>query len=334
MQDSRINYVIVGAFVSAMLVALVVVLSVLAGRGGATDTYYTVYDNVTGIKLGTIVQYEGYPIGEVSEVKPTNPQGGGGGKPLMFKVTLKIQRGWQLPEDSVARAVASGLLSAMVVDIRGGTSPKILPPGSELKGVSSSNFFATLSDLSAEFGTLSNESLRPMLNSLNQLIQRFDRATQDQLPAILKNVQSLTGTLAKETPEIAENLRQLTQTLETDVLKPQNRAHIDDALANLDETSRNMAKFTGDLDQTRKAINDAAATVNKVIQQNAGNIDESMRDLRYTLDTAARYVDEIAQNLAETGRNMSEFSRSIRDNPGLLLGGKAAPDDTKAAKKK
>ena len=58
MQDSRINYVIVGAFVAAMLVALVVVISMLAGRTGATDPYFTVYGNVGGIKYGTIVFYE------------------------------------------------------------------------------------------------------------------------------------------------------------------------------------------------------------------------------------------------------------------------------------
>ena len=55
MQDSRINYVVVGAFVTAMLVAFVVIISVLAGSTGDTDEYYTVYDNVGGVKLGTLV---------------------------------------------------------------------------------------------------------------------------------------------------------------------------------------------------------------------------------------------------------------------------------------
>ena len=39
MQDSRINYVVVGAFVSAMIVAMVVVISILAGRTGSSDNY-------------------------------------------------------------------------------------------------------------------------------------------------------------------------------------------------------------------------------------------------------------------------------------------------------
>lgn len=63
MNGGKLNYVVVGAFVLAMLVALVVSLAVLMGRTGATDDYYAVYRNVTGVKFGTQVLYEGYPIG-------------------------------------------------------------------------------------------------------------------------------------------------------------------------------------------------------------------------------------------------------------------------------
>lgn len=62
MQDSRINYVIVGSFVAVVLAIFIMVVSMLAGRSGATDSYYTVYDNVGGLKFGTQVLYEGYQI--------------------------------------------------------------------------------------------------------------------------------------------------------------------------------------------------------------------------------------------------------------------------------
>ncbi len=37
-------------------------------------------------------------------------------------------------------------------------------------------------------------------------------------------------------------------------------------------------------------------------------------------------IDTLNENLEGTTRNMNEFSRQIRANPGVLLGGKAAPD--------
>ncbi len=328
MQDSRINYVVVGAFVMAMVVAFVIALSILAGRSGATDTYFTVYNNVSGIKYGTAVLYEGYQIGEVDTVEPTpsNPKEKGGVS-LLFRVTMKVQKGWRIPEDSVARAAAGGLLSAMTIDIRGGQSEKAIQPGGEIQGISSSNFFATLSELSAQFGTLSNESIRPLLQSLNNLAARFDKASQENLPAILKDVQTITSALAKDAPELLASMKHTTQIVERDLLSPENRAHIGQTLANVDATTANFMKFSNDLDKTRQAITEATETINRVINQNAGNIDESIRDMRYTLGTAARYIDDIAQGAAEASRNLAEATRAIRDNPGIILRGQPQPDN-------
>ena len=59
MQNNRINYVMVGTFVTVMLIVFVLVISILAGSTGSTDKYFTVYDNVGGVKYGTLVFYEG-----------------------------------------------------------------------------------------------------------------------------------------------------------------------------------------------------------------------------------------------------------------------------------
>jgi phospholipid/cholesterol/gamma-HCH transport system substrate-binding protein len=325
MQDSRINYVVVGAFVTAMVVAFVIVISVLSGRTGATDSYYTIYDNVTGLKYGTAVLYEGYQIGQVESIEPV--AGGAADKRgMLFKVILEVQRGWRIPEDSVARATVSGLLSAMTIDIRGGQSERAIPPGGQIRGVSATNFFATFAELGAQFGDLSNESLKPMLANLNNLIRNIDRSTNESLPVILKDLQVIVAALAKDAPQIASSLRRSSETLEKDLLSPANVNRVENTLANIEETTANVARLSRDLDETRKAINQASAAINKVITDNAGNMDEAIRDLRYTLDTAARYVDDIAQNAATTSRNMAEFSRQIRDNPGLFLRGSPPPD--------
>jgi phospholipid/cholesterol/gamma-HCH transport system substrate-binding protein len=333
MQDSRINYVVVGSFVAAMLVAFVVVVSMLAGRGGSTDEYYTVYDNVTGLKYGTAVLYEGYQIGQVASITPeAGDKVESATKKVHFRVNIEVKEGWQIPEDSVARAIVSGLLSAMTIDIRGGKSATLLKPGGLIKGIPPSNFFATLSDLSAEFGDLSNESLKPLINNLNILIQNINNSTADRLPVIVKDIQQILDSVAKEAPQMTASLRRSMTIVETDILKPENRDHIASILANADQASQDVARMTSQLDETRKAINETTARINKLVQDNAGNIDESIRDLRYTLGTLARYVDDISQNADETSRNLAEFSRSIRENPGIFISGGAQPDQAKRKK--
>ena len=123
MQDSRINYVVVGTFVAIMGVVFVVVISMLAGRTGATDEYYTVYDNVSGLQFGSLVLYEGYQVGQVDSIEAVQRNG-----QTLFRINLEVEEGWQIPEDSVASATVSGLLSAMTIDISAGESSTLLGP--------------------------------------------------------------------------------------------------------------------------------------------------------------------------------------------------------------
>jgi phospholipid/cholesterol/gamma-HCH transport system substrate-binding protein len=318
MQDSRINYVVVGTFVTAMLIALVVVISMLAGRTGSTDNYFTIYDNVGGVKFGTLVFYEGYQIGQVENIEPIDK----GNNQLQFKVDIAVEEGWKIPEDSVARAMISGLLSAVAIDIRAGKSATLLKPGSQIRGSSPTNMFAALQDISSQFGDLSANSIKPLLENLNKYVTVLGDSTIAHLPQAMADLEKIAASVARTTA-----------TIEKDVLTPTNMGHIDAILENFDKTSANLASVSDGLEETRKTLTASITKVNGVIDDNAGNVSEAARDLRYTLDTIARYVDDISHNADATARNMAEFSRAIRDNPGLFITGSGQPDQAKGAKK-
>ena len=52
-------------------------------------------------------------------------------------------------------------------------------------------------------------------------------------------------------------------------------------------------------------------------------------DLRYLTDSVSRHIDAINRNLEGAARNLYEFSRQIRQNPGLLLGGTPPRDQAR-----
>jgi phospholipid/cholesterol/gamma-HCH transport system substrate-binding protein len=58
-----------------------------------------------------------------------------------------------------------------------------------------------------------------------------------------------------------------------------------------------------------------------MVDRNAKNVDKSTADLEYILRTVSANIDAITNNLEGTTRNMNEFSRLIRQNPGLLISG-------------
>ena len=55
--------------------------------------------------------------------------------------------------------------------------------------------------------------------------------------------------------------------------------------------------------------------------ENREQINAAVTDLRYLTDSVSRHIDAINRNLEGAARNLYEFSRQIRQNPGLLLGG-------------
>ncbi|MSO97255.1 MAG: MCE family protein [Rhodospirillaceae bacterium] len=327
MQDSRMNYVVVGSFVAVVLAMFLVVVSILAGRTAATDDYYTLYDNVNGLKFGTQVLYEGYQIGQVESIEPKFD-----GQTVSFRVNFAVKEGWKIPEDSVARASVGSLLSALTIDIDGGKSATALKPGALVNGASASNFFAALSEIGSEFGEISADSIKPLLASLNAYIRDLDKMTQDNVPAILGNLNKISEELARDVPAISSSLKRTSQSVETGILKPENVQRIDAIIANLDKTSANLAGISGDLGETRELLVASMQNINRVVQDNAGNVDESFRSLRYTLDTIARYIDDISHNTEATTRNLAEFSRAIRENPGLLVSGSPQSDQAKTGK--
>ena len=125
MRTSKINYFIVGLFVIVMIVGLVVSVALLTGRTGATDGYHAYYSNVTGVKFGTQVVYEGYPIGQVIEVVPEEQDGR-----MRFRVNFDVVQGWRIPDDSIVEIAAPGLLAAVTLAVNAGESATALDPGS------------------------------------------------------------------------------------------------------------------------------------------------------------------------------------------------------------
>jgi phospholipid/cholesterol/gamma-HCH transport system substrate-binding protein len=322
MKDSRINYVVVGAFVSAMLVVFIIVISMLAGSTGSTDRYYTVYNNVGGLKFGTQVLYEGYQIGQVDSVEPMFDDG-----KVQFRVNIDVQEGWVIPEDSVARATVSGLLSAMTIDIAGGDSPTALQPGAKIEGVAPSNFFAALSEIGAEFGDLSQNSLKPLLANLNGYVTQIGDAAVENTGPMLANLKTISEDLNAQVPKISASLTRTADLIETDVFGDNNRKNLEGVLANFESASSDMAGLAEELNETRTLIHEAVEEMHGVVADNSTDVNDAIRDLRYTLATIARTVDDITGNLEATSRNFAEFSRSIRQNPGLLLGGSPQKDE-------
>lgn len=326
MKRDNINYFVVGCFVLGLFAVLLVVVYQLTGRSGPSDHYTVVYDNVAGIKYGTPVLYEGYQVGQVEALEPVRSNDG-----MRYELTLSVQRDWHIPSDSVARVVASGLLSSMTIEIEEGDSDVMLEPGNEIAGREAASLFAVVNDVAVQFQQLSEDSLRPLLDTLTRDV---DRLTEELLVLTREDLRPLFGNLQKkldqaefidETNRLIATLNRSADNLEQ-MLGDPNRQHVAHTLDNLQSASVSLNTLLTNIDETRVHMDGVLAGVDGLVSDNKADLQTSINQLRSALETIATNIDAITYHLQGTSRNMHEFSRQLRANPGVLLRGPAAED--------
>ncbi len=288
-----------GAFVIAMLVALILWIALLSGRTGATDDYYIVYDNVMGLKTGVEILYEGFPVGHIEGISPVEREGR-----RSYRVDVSVKRNWPIPEDSVAEITAPALLSAYVIDIRAGESKKLLEPGSEIEGREAAAMLSAVNALADDVRKVIEESVGPMLASFSEGV-----------PGIVDNIDQFTA-------ELNQTVDQLNA-----ILSSTNVERVSQILGNLDSATGEFATLIEGLGGTRRQVDGLIAKLDALLEKDQGELDVAIRDLRHTLAAISRRIDSITSDLETTTRNLNEFSRQLRENPGVLVSGRETSDD-------
>ena len=315
MRRDTINYTVVGVFVLGLFALFLVVLYQITGRSGPTDNYYVNYGNVEGIKYGTPVLYEGYQIGQVEAVEPERSGGG-----TRFRITLGVTRGWQIPEDSIAEVVKSGLLSAVAIDIQEGQSSKPLAAEKFITGKEATDIFSAVNDVAADIRSLSRDNIRPLLDNLNE-----------QVTVLSADLRGLIGESVR--PILDENVTQLLEKLDASasrlsrILSDENQEHIQEMLNNLSSASGNAEQLLADLQGTRQSLDTLLTDVNAVVDSNDEDLRAAVKDLQKSLYVVGQHIDAVSHHMEGSSRNMHEFTRQLRENPGVLLRGKAPEEN-------
>lgn len=397
MKSDRTNYIVVGGFVILMLTGIVISVAALTGRTGATDTYFTRYEDVTGLKFGSQVLYMGFPVGQVEKISPELENGA-----LVFRLELALTerfKGWKVPSDSVAQMKSAGLLSAMAIDIRAGESHTWLQPDDYVRGQQATDIFAAVSDTANALKRLTETRLAPMLTNLDEYIDAIGQILVTDGGAMMRNLNTFSKTLADRGPELIDevvslsaslkvtsdnlakvlspenadkldsvvdnvlaasvslalmsgearedirellgpksqerinamvdnfskasaNVATMSQTMDErvkEILTPKTTKKVQNALDNIALAANNIADLTSDLHSTRERLDRLLTGLNAIAEENRPELRGSVTDLRHTFRSLSQRVDAITYNLEGTSRNLSEFSRTIRNNPAVLL---------------
>ena len=208
--ETKSNYILVGVITVALLAALVGFTVWLARfNDGAQKEYDIFFPQVNGLTKGTSVSFSGVPVGQIEEIKLWEPD------PEYVRVRIKIDQSTPILQGTVATVGGVGFtgVSEILLDgaVKGAppiTCPKEKPEASCPAG--------------APVIPVKPGALGELLNNAPLLLERLSTLTerltnilsdknQESLQKTLANVESLTGTLAQQSPQLGDAITE-TQT--------------------------------------------------------------------------------------------------------------------------
>tara|TARA_Y100000588_G_scaffold347960_1_gene397152 strand:- start:1082 stop:2032 length:951 start_codon:yes stop_codon:yes gene_type:complete len=310
----NVNYLVVGFFVLIMLGTFFTLMYFVTGRTGPSEHYFVRYKNVSGLKFGTGVFYEGYRVGQIEKIIPVPSSTG-----MEYVITLSVARNWEIPEDSVANIMSSGLVSAVRIEITEGRSSVNMVPGGELEGREQLNLLSVLGDVAGELGTLSEDGVMPVLKNLNV---RIDEASQRINKDLVGDAQALIVKLDSS----AQQLEKL--------LVSVNPQKVEKFLTRIDDVALNVNVLISRIEGTRVQMGETLLALKNLASDNDEEVasairsaNDSMQQALETLTVVNEHVATIMYNVEGSTRQLHEFSRAVRNNPSRLVRGSGPRDE-------
>lgn len=251
---------IIGLSVILAIVILVFGIEYLKGINmfSPANFYYVSYNNVSGLEVSAPVTIDGYKVGQVREITYDYDN------PGKIKVLLAVNKKLRVPEDSYA-VLASTLMSGGYIDIKMGSSKRMLAVGSDI----ATKEVPGLMDALASDVVPAVNSILPRIDSLlynlnriagdpalAQSISRLDGITGN----ILSVTEGLDGAMKRDVPGVMRNARSITTRLDTvsanlAALSSQLRQlPISTTMDNVNEVTENLVRFSDQLNSQTSTL--------------------------------------------------------------------------------
>jgi phospholipid/cholesterol/gamma-HCH transport system substrate-binding protein len=313
--EIRASYVIVGAVVLALLAGLAAFSLWLVDAGVDRDVarYEVAFaGSVSGLQEGGQVLYRGIPVGRVGDIRidPDDVE--------TVLVTVEVERATPIKADTVATLEFQGLTGIAYVQLRGGTqaSARLDPNARTPPRIASRR-----SALERVF-----ESTPELLARTVAVVDRLSLLLTDEnmasLAGILRNVETVTATLAERSAEVDAVLAGAAEM----------SGEIQGTAAELRQLATDLRHLTGRLDQqidgVGGALGDTFSELRGAASSTAGaagRLEQILGQLEQPVDDfAATGLYEFTQLIGETRLLVAALSRITkefeRDPAGFLIG--------------
>ncbi len=207
---------------------------------------------------------------------------------VRYKLSLGVKSGWRIPVDSSAQIVMPAIISDKQIEITQGQAEKSLQPGDTISGAEAVD-------------------VMELVDSIGQKLNSF-------IPESTKNVNQLLKQLNFSADQVALLLNQ------------KNVNHLNSFFKNADSSSKKLSDLTVSFSRINQQLDRILDKTNVMLDDNSQDIRYSIVELKKSMGIISGRIESVMYNLDATSQNMNEFSRTLRNNPGAVLGGKPPTD--------
>jgi phospholipid/cholesterol/gamma-HCH transport system substrate-binding protein len=296
------NYFLVGLFTILIGGSALYLMFKMSGKQTQSDSYYSYFENVTGLGYGNPVYFEGYRVGQVEQITPEYHE-----KKLRFKTEYTLIKGWRVPVDSSTVIQSSGLLSDMSLNISSGESFDLLSPNSEIPAKVGADLMATVAKLAEDFDELNEEKITPLLDLVYERVDNLTASLDKQIPEILDSLQIL-----------IKDVNQLVDTA-NGLLNEDNIQGVENIIANIENLSKEINQLSDWLETSFTKVNELLQTGETLVGDSGVQINDILSVATQMMNTLNSRADTITSELESASMNVNEAMDTIRKDPSTLI---------------
>ncbi len=264
-----------------------------------TVTYYSVYNQVSGLSESNPIEISGYKVGVVQSIDFIDD---GTGRLL---VTMSLNKNMKIPVGSVAEITTASLIAGMKIQFKFSESNEVYKNGDTIPGMLAESI---LTRLEVEILPLKN-SVTDMVNNLDSLLLAINMTLspefRNDLSETVSNVNQASGSMTKMLKEREVELSETIANLHTfsDVIA-KNSPRIDTIIGNMSVISDSLAAadFAGTVNRLRDAASQTAFLLEN-LNKGEGSAGKLMTD------------DSLYINLSATLDNLQALLADLKANP-------------------
>ena len=315
--ESKVNLAAVGAFVIVLTVTMIAgVLWLASGKyyRKSYDTYQTfMAESVSGLNVNAPVRYRGVDVGRVRRIALAP------GDVEHVEITLDIERGTPVKEDTLATLQTQGLTGIAYVELTAGRRDS---PALAARPDAPYPVIASAPSLMNRLETALPMLLADLARVAGNVNSLLDEPNRRAVKATLTDLATLSRTLAQRSRSIEATLAGAERAMEGAARVTGELPRLVARAERTADALERMAEAVGAAGASgRAALDSARGTLDSA----RGTLDATRDDLRHFTGSTLPEIHALVAELRALTATLRRVGDEVERNPGVLLRGRPAP---------